>query len=65
MNKDDTIDHIVEAVGKFKWKNIPERTKPWLQQEVFHKYRSETNMMRYIHELVSKDFTLSKRNDTS
>ena len=58
VNKDDTIDHIVEAVGKFKWKNIPERTKPWLQQEVFHKYRSETNMMRYIHELVSKDFTL-------
>ena len=58
VNKDDTINHIVEAVGKFKWKNIPERTKPWLQQEVFHKYRSETNMMRYIHELVSKDFTL-------
>jgi len=58
VNKDDTIDHIVEAVGKFKWKNIPERTKPWLQQEVFHKYRSETNMMRYIHELVSKDFSL-------
>jgi len=58
VNKDDTIDHIVEAVGKYKWKNIPERTKPWLQQEVFHKYRSETNMMRYIHELVSKDFSL-------
>ena len=58
VNKDDTINHIVEAVGKFKWKNIPERTKPWLQQEVFHKYRSETNMMRYIHELVSKDFSL-------
>jgi len=58
VNKDDTIDHIVEAVGEFKWKIIPERTKPWLQQEVFHKYRSETNMMRYIHELVSKDFTL-------
>ena len=58
VNKDDTIDHIVEAVGKFKWKNIPERTKPWLQQEVFHKYRSETNMMRYINELVSKDFSL-------
>ena len=41
-----------------KWKTIIERTKPWLQQEVFHKYQSETNMMRYIYELVSKDFSL-------
>ena len=24
---------------------------------MFHKYRSETNMMRYIYELVSKDFS--------
>ena len=41
-----------------KWKTIIERTKPWLQQDVFNKYHSETNMMRYIHELVSKDFSL-------
>ena len=34
------------------------RKKPWLQQEVFTKYQSETNMMRYINELVSKDFSL-------
>ena len=37
---------------------IPERTKPWLQQEVFNNYQSETNMMRYINELVQKDFSL-------
>ena len=36
----------------------PMRKKPWLQQEVFTKYQSETNMMRYINELVSKDFSL-------
>ena len=34
------------------------RKKPWLQQDVFTKYQSETNMMRYINELVSKDFSL-------
>ena len=58
VNKNDTIDHIVEAVGRYKWKYVPERTKPWLRQDVFNKYQSETNMMRYINELVSKDFSL-------
>jgi glycine dehydrogenase len=58
INQNDTIDHIVEAVGEYKWSYVPERTKPWLQQEVFNKYHSETNMMRYINELVSKDFSL-------
>jgi len=58
VNKNDTIDHIVEAVGRYKWKYVPERTQPWLRQDVFNKYHSETNMMRYINELVSKDFSL-------
>jgi len=58
VNKSDSIDHIVESVGRYKWKNIPERTKPWLRQDVFNRYHSETDMMRYINELVSKDFSL-------
>jgi len=58
VNKSDSIDHIVESVGRYKWKYVPERTKPWLRQDVFNKYHSETNMMRYINELVSKDFSL-------
>ena len=58
VNQNDTIDHIVETVGEYKWNYVPERTKPWLQQEVFNNYHSETNMMRYINELVSKDFSL-------
>ena len=58
INKHDTIDHIVDSVGICKWKNVPERTKPWLTQEVFNRYHSETDMMRYINELVSKDFSL-------
>jgi len=58
VNKSDSIDHIVESVGRYRWKDVPERTKPWLRQDVFNKYQSETNMMRYINELVSKDFSL-------
>ena len=26
VNQNDTIDHIVDAVGKYKWKYVPERT---------------------------------------
>mgnify|MGYP001217708542 FL=1 len=58
VNKWDSIQHIVESIGNYKWLGVPERTKPWLQQEVFNKYHSETNMMRYINELVQKDFSL-------
>ena len=58
VNKWDTIQHVVESVGNYKWLSIPERTRPWLQQDVFTKYHSETNMMRYINELVQKDFSL-------
>ena len=33
------------------------RQRPWLQQSVFHRYRSETELMR-IQRLVSKDLSL-------
>ena len=58
INKWNTIDHVVQSVRNYKWIGVPERTKPWLQQDVFNKYQSETNMMRYIYELGSKDFSL-------
>ena len=57
-NKADTIEHVLDAVGDYHWSSIPKRTKPWLKQELFNKYHSETDMMRYIHDLVSKDFSL-------
>ena len=57
-NKADTIDHVLDAVGEYKWPTIPVRKGEWLTQEVFNRYHSETDMMRYIHELVSKDFSL-------
>ena len=52
------INDVINSIDNVKWATIQTRTQPWLKQEVFNKYRSETNMMRYIHELVSKDFSL-------
>ena len=37
---------------------VPERRAPWLQQETFHKHRSETALLRYIRTLAGKDFSL-------
>jgi glycine dehydrogenase len=37
---------------------LPLRRSPWLSQEVFHRYRSETELLRYIQHLVSKDLSL-------
>ncbi|KGG14555.1 MULTISPECIES: aminomethyl-transferring glycine dehydrogenase [unclassified Prochlorococcus] len=38
--------------------SIPLRNSPWLQQPVFNIYKSETELIRYIHRLSSRDFSL-------
>jgi len=53
-----TINHVFETCKDYVWKHIPRRKNDWLEQDVFNKYHSETNMMRYINELVSKDYSL-------
>ena len=57
-NKADTIDHVHDIYKLYHWMSIPRRTKPWLQQAVFKKYQTETDMMRYMQRLVSKDYSL-------
>ena len=41
-----------------QWLGIPLRSSPWLLQKVFHQYRSETDLLRYIQRLVAKDLSL-------
>jgi len=57
-SRSDTIGHVYKGCKTYMWRYIPKRSGEWLTQEVFNKYQSETNMMRYIYELVSKDFSL-------
>ena len=35
------------------------RTSTYLQHPIFHRYRSETEMLRYLHKLESKDLSLT------
>ena len=37
---------------------VPRRQGAWLGQAVFHAHRSETELLRYIQRLVSRDFSL-------
>jgi len=53
-----TIRQVWKTTEDYEWLAVRRRTKPFLQQEVFNSYHSETDMMRYIHELGAKDFSL-------
>ena len=74
LTSDDEVYSIYKIIAEIKGKEvkdfsnfiennvslnqIPLREKIWLDQPVFNKYQSETDLMRYIHQLVSKDFSL-------
>jgi glycine dehydrogenase len=47
--------HWQEAWGEA---GVPRRQGRWLGQEVFQRYRSETELLRYIQRLVSRDLSL-------
>ncbi|MEB3173516.1 MAG: glycine dehydrogenase (aminomethyl-transferring), partial [Cyanobacteriota bacterium] len=55
---DSPTDPIATEALAAWWPGLPLRQGPWLQQEVFHRYRSETELLRYIQRLVSKDLSL-------
>ena len=47
-----------DAVARDLAAAIPLRQGPWLQQEPFQRYRSETELLRYIQRLASRDLSL-------
>ena len=49
---------LAQASVELAWSDLPRRRAPWLSQAVFHQYRSETELLRYIQRLVSKDLSL-------
>ncbi len=66
----DLMDLFAEAAGKKTFPGTLQTDKiyldrkfvrqtPFLQNAVFHKYRSETEMMRYIKKLERKDISLT------
>ncbi len=61
----DTTAHEVSGVifNKDLKDSIPanlERASPFLEHPHFHRYRSETEFMRYLRKTASKDITLSR-----
>ena len=57
-NRKETIPPKFSFDLQESFNDIPLRKKPWLTQSIFHRYRSETELVRYINKLSSKDFSL-------
>jgi len=56
------VDDVREAAAasvRASWGNGLERSDDILTHEVFHRYRSETEMLRYLRRLESKDLSLT------
>ncbi len=58
VGKSVTALEELDLVAKADFSGVPLRKVPWLQQPVFHLYRSETQLLRYIQQLASRDFSL-------
>ena len=69
LDETTTEDHLDELLSVFKapkieetGKTIPsdlDRESPYLDHLVFHSYHSETEMLRYLHRLETKDLSLN------
>ena len=54
---DFDVDELVRAADA-RYDERFRRVSPFLTHPVFHRYRSETEMLRYLHSLQSRDFSL-------
>ena len=52
------LPHAAGALAHWSGAGLPLRQGPWLQQEPFQRYRSETELLRYIQRLASRDLSL-------
>jgi glycine dehydrogenase len=50
---------LAEAAGTPELPEAVRRTSAYLEHEVFNRYRSETELLRYLHRLESKDLSLN------
>ncbi|MGB3257612.1 MAG: aminomethyl-transferring glycine dehydrogenase [Ornithinimicrobium sp.] len=50
----------VSAPDEVTWAPLHRRTSAYLEHPVFHRYRSETSMLRYMRTLADKDFALDR-----
>lgn len=53
-----TIDELIQNLKHEPQKSLT-RTSPFLTDEVFNRYRSETELLRYLHQLETKDLSLT------
>ena len=67
-----TADHVdavlaafgADRAGEFDQPDIANRTSEFLTHPAFTKYRTETEMMRYLRSLADKDIALDRGSDT-
>ncbi|NUN47996.1 MAG: aminomethyl-transferring glycine dehydrogenase [Candidatus Brocadiae bacterium] len=55
----DTLDTVARAAGVPRLPAPHARSSAFLSHEVFHRHHSEHDMLRYLHKLEVRDFTLN------